>query len=786
MDTRLSTMIQQQGLLSVPLLHCQAAGMEYYALLNGSKNNLCLDGRAEQASEWYRKMSWSSGNNTFLGFSGGQCHVFRFDRPQVESYDEGLVFENAEKFIAYLGQGVSEVENSIVPYVLRTFRQIRNEVRTDNSGADSLRALLYLLAYSRDEGQVNLANWGLTARDTEIIQTINGFKWASIVEQFMRGVCFTDKWLKPDIDLILRHTAGKLFEEANYMAYLPSQLTLFPDEKIRYSYATQQDGAYFTPSYVARSIVEECLSHVNLHEKEQLTIFDPSCGASGFLVEALRQLKKVPYERPVHVIGWDKAETAEMMSNFVLSFEKQEWGDLLTCDIQHCDSLAEENIWPQNVDILLMNPPFLSWDRMKDSPALRDRVREIIPEIPKANLSAAFLVKAVESVALGGVLGVVVPTQLLNDQSYEQLRNRMREQMSLRLIGGLGSYVFENVLAYTSMVVATKEYDPYGAITVLWTNNDSGAASEGLKALRKHRYTNAIMEEKDYSVYEYQLIPEQQTWRIDNYKNLALKQRLIAAANRGLLKKVNELFDIQQGVRTGDNKTFVVPEEFVMSLPENERDYFRPASDNLAIDMGHLYKINYVFYPNTKGLEPIENEVHLQALLPDTYQHLLLPAKRNLSARTSLRGNPCWWELSEHRNYLEEKKSKLISTEFGHAGSFAIDYSGEFVVQRGLIWNLNTKKFAPRLKYEEAYLAFFTSSYMNTLLDFFGNRLAGAEVYRLGASYVKNVLLPDLSLPIFEQYIPELRRFAKLMKEDEYWEPTELNALVSEMMNHVE
>ena len=99
---------------------------------------------------------------------------------------------------------------------------------------------------------------------------------------------------------------------------------------------------------------------------------------------------------------------------------------------------------------------------------------------------------------------------------------------------------------------------------------------------------------------------------------------------------------------------------------------------------------------------------------------------------------------------------------------------------------MNSKKFKPVQKYEEAYLAFFSSSYMNTLLEFFGDRLAGAEVYRMGASYVRNVLVPDLSLPIFEQYIPELRRFAKLMKEDEYWEAAELNSLVNEMMKHVE
>lgn len=313
---------------------------------------------------------------------------------------------------------------------------------------------------------------------------------------------FTDKWLKPDIDLILRHTAGKLFEEANYIAYLPPQLNLFPDEKIKYSYDTMQDGAYFTPAYVARSVVEESLLKVDLAGKDRLTIFDPACGASGFLVEALRQLKKAGFDKPIRIIGWDKAETAVIMSRFVLNFEKQEWDDNLTIEIEHCDSLATENGWPQNVDILLMNPPFLSWDRMKETPQLREQVLQILPGIGRANLAAAFLAKAVESVSDGGVLGVVVPTRLLNDQNYEMLRNVIRDSMTLNFVGGLGSFVFENVLTYTSMVVATKERNDAATTTVLWTNNVAGAASSGLKALRKYHYTNAVVAEKDYSVYE--------------------------------------------------------------------------------------------------------------------------------------------------------------------------------------------------------------------------------------------------------------------------------------------
>lgn len=519
-------MVEQQGLLSVPLFHRQAAEMKHFALLNGDRNNLCLDYNTEESSDWYRKNAWSSGNNTYLSFVNGLCHIFRFDRPQVESYEQSLVFGNSDKFFNYLSKGSSNIENSIVPYILRTFRQLRNEIKTENGGVDSLRALLYLLAFSRDGEQMNLKEWGLTAQDVEIIHTIDSYKWEMIVDSFMRGVRFTDKWLQPNIDLILRHTSGKLFEEANYIAYLPPQLTLFPDEKIRYSNETLQDGAYFTPSFVARSIVEESLRKFNLSEKNELTIFDPACGAGGFLVETLRQLKKAQFNKPVKVIGWDKAATAVMMSNFALHFEKQEWGDLLTLNIVQRDSLDGE-AWPENVDLLLMNPPFLSWDRMSSCPGLREQVAAVIPEVPKANLAAAFLSKAVDTINDGSVLGAVVPTRLLNDQNYEQLRKHLRDSINLELIGGLGSYVFENVLAYTSMIVATKPIDNISKTTILWTDNKAGTAGEGLKALRKFHYTNAIMESTGYSVYEVNDFLEQKSWRTDNYKNIHLKQHSI-------------------------------------------------------------------------------------------------------------------------------------------------------------------------------------------------------------------------------------------------------------------
>ena len=83
MDAIITTMVEQQGLLSVPLFHRQAAGIEHFALLNGDRNNLCLDCNAAESSDWYRKIDLTGqvcadpiGTRIFSG-TGGQLDFVR-------------------------------------------------------------------------------------------------------------------------------------------------------------------------------------------------------------------------------------------------------------------------------------------------------------------------------------------------------------------------------------------------------------------------------------------------------------------------------------------------------------------------------------------------------------------------------------------------------------------------------------------------------------------------------------------------------------------------------------
>ena len=128
----------------------------------------------------------------------------------------------------------------------------------------------------------------------------------------------------------------------------------------------------------------------------------------------------------------------------------------------------------------------------------------------------------------------------------------------------------------------------------------------------------------------------------------------------------------------------------------------------------------------------------------------------------------------------------MVSSEFGNAGSFAIDYEGEHVVERGTMWEFHKSVWKPKVKYLEAYLAILNSPYMNTIFSIYGEQLAGGDVYKLGKSYIGNLPLPDLMLTVYERYVSELRHYAQQMKTDEYWDAEQLNILVKEIFSYGE
>ncbi len=735
------------GLFPVPLFDDQQKE-QTFVLLNGARGNFCLDFGRFQLGDDTRNFAWSSNVGHYIALVGENIEVQRWDqtRASIERYSHKSVYDNLEKFHAYLENNSPRQELSIVSHVIRVFRSLRAVLGNKFDGSNSLRAFLYLLACATDRaerGRLVLEDWRLSNAAVEIASAIREADWSALQDELVQGRPIDS--LVPNLTLLLRHASGQLFQEAHYEAVFifQSQMMLdgFVPSPVQVSKESRGTGLHFTPPALARTLVEESFAALNKGQ-QAIVIFDPACGSGEFLREALRQLKLNKFGGQIKLIGWDDSEAACDMANFVLAWETRGIRAEVTVQILCTNSLRSDQEWPKDVDLVLMNPPFVSWQDMNS--LQREAVTDILGELTtrRPDLSHAFLWKASSCIRAGGVLGSILPASFLDGTSAEKLRDRLSEQMSPKLIARLGSHLlFAGAMIDTAFYVAKKEAGTKEPAVAFWADHRTSSTSAGLRALRKTRYfggPNTYPLIKDgFSIYlNPTLGRNSNNWVPRPYSSWKLLQSL------NHLPKVKDLFDVKQGILTGHNPAFVLKKNEWINLPEDEKQYFRPAVVNKSIQHGFLGDVAYVFYPYDNN--EIESEHELRKVLKEYYKEYLLPVKSAFLARQTVKPKR-WWELIRHRAWQVDRSPKLVSTYFGDAGSFAWDATGDFVVVQGYCWlpkRAKSSKSFPQ-KVGLAYLAVLNSSLFSELLSATSNHVGGGQ-WNLSKRFVNNIAIPDL------------------------------------------
>lgn len=730
------------GLLPVPLFR-DTSDEQPLVLFNGARGNFCIDWGCYKLGDETRNFSWSSNISHYISATEGRFEVQSWDqgRSSIERYNFASVASNFEKFHQYLEKKSTKQDQSIVSHVIRTFRKIRATLGAKTPGEDALRAFLYLLGSLADnvgKGNLDISRWRLSARTVHAAELIRENDWISLSDEILFGRPI--QGLKPVIELLLRHASGQLFQDAHYEAVFinPGQLSFdgFLVHSVTLSQNKKGVGIHFTPPALARAVAEEVLKSTSL--TGDITIFDPACGSGEFLKEILRQLKLNRYMGNVRLIGWDISSSACEMANFTLAWESRDINCHLDIEISNKDSLHNANEWPVELDVVIMNPPFVSWQDMQ--PSQRSIVTSILgdKQEKRSDMSHAFIWKASQSLRENGILGTVIPASFFTNESANSLRNKLNEQLHPQLLARLGSHqLFSNALVDTAIYVGKKQAGANQPFVALWADHRAESNASGLRALRRLRTRNDSASYPvvgdGYSIYLDDMAEKENNWSPRPYESKKL------GSNVAKMPRVSEMFDVKQGVRTGHNKVYLIPQGELYILPEPERKYFRPCVINESIKCGFLFDTNYVFYPYGDHL--ISSEAQLSEVVPHYYKHYLLPEKPRLLSRP--RVNPAkWWELSEHRAWQVNKRPKLISTYFGGKGSFAWDDSGDYVVVQGYGWLSKRKSLNEEIA--KAYLAVLDSELFYRLLTGVSNSLAGGQ-WDLSKKYVEKIALPDLT-----------------------------------------
>jgi adenine-specific DNA-methyltransferase len=728
------------GLLPVPLFAVKSPDQRF-VLLNGNRGNFCLDLGESIVGNQGRNYAWSSNVGHYVAVHREFVEVQRWDQRQsaLERYSYASVSRNLEDFHAYLERDTPKQGVSVVSHVVGLFRRLRAILGPPHSGTECLGVFLYLLACAADEsgsGKVNPSDWALSDKTASLASQIRDADWSALRAELLQGRA--NDGLVPNVALLLRHASGQLFQEAHYEAVFgPGQLSLggFLPESVRLTKKHLGTGVHFTPSALARTLVENallgCVPWLN-----SLVVFDPACGSGEFLREVLRQLELSGYDGKLRLIGWDVSEAASEIARFVLEWEKRNTKLSVDYEISCRDSLACD--WPQDVDIILMNPPFTSWQDMDTSK--RETLRTLLGGLiaMRPDLSYAFLWKADSCLRPGGMLGTVLPASLLDGASAIRLRQKLAETMSPIMVARLGSHLLvQGVMVDSALYVARKDAFMDQPTIAFWADHRSSSASGGLRCLRKSRLVSPKpypITGDGFSIYENPgLGRSQSSWAPRPYSSWILLNSL------NHLPRVQDLFDVKQGVRTGHNQAFLLEKAEWLDLPTDEQQFFRPAVVNNAIHRGYLTDLVYVFYPY--GTLRIETESELAQSVESYYQNTLLPCKAKLISRAKI-DRQRWWELTWHRDWQIDRKARLVSTYFGDSGSFAWDDTGDFVVCQGYAWLPKRGRTLSRSA-SLAYLAILNSRLFSDLLSATSNNVGGGQ-WNLSTKFVDLIAIPDL------------------------------------------
>jgi len=732
---------------------------KYGMLLDGTRGSFVVATADDpklprQAIEWI----WSANVRHAVIVQRADSHLYvsRWDTREPRGpLPIPATSKDAERLFEKLQSEDTSHRGGVVSWVMQGFRQIR---RIMEDPILSLLALNGLLLVARnvvigelEDDRLRAAN---TFRDainllSPGLRTAAGLDhippgpmdqhMASVGTYFLDPDPFTGNCLRAD--LLFRHAASDLYQEAHLELERDPQGYLFPFESLQApDIRTGPRDVRYTPTNLARALAEQAVRRHGVISDE-IVVLDPACGSGIFLQEVARELTTTPAGlRRLQLVGFDISPIAKSITESCLHLAKIDLAPsfLMDCTIDQVDAFDAQ--WPE-CDLILMNPPFRTWRGMEDGE--REKVKGCLGDnfFGRPDVAQAFLWKGVRSLKPSGCLAAVLPAALLDSQSGQLLRKAISEQADLLFLGRFeGFSYFSSSLVETSFVILQRRAE-HASPTLDVLIAGEGLEDAGLRSLRGAPTPVGVelfqMRPSDLSV---------SSWIPRRRADLALLQSLDEAK----LTSCGDLFTIHQGVRTGSNEAFVLTLDEWSKLPTKERSYFRKAAGQGTIRDGHLTEGEFVFYPYAPGGPALKDEDELRRRVRCYFEGWLEPRKQALEKRAKVRE---WWLPTWPRGWQYEQSPKLVSTYFGKPGSFAYDEQGDYVVLQGFAWfwkktlimvTDQEKRTFDETLYPFAYLALLNSDVFERILSCFSWRMQGGQ-FNLEAKFLAAVPLPDLT-----------------------------------------
>ncbi len=352
--------------------------------------------------------------------------LIRRNSGSKETLERQSVESRLAEFLRYLElDSDSQKIVGVIDHLIRLFRRHRTTLRQANAPSPpDLQSFLYLLAITEEEDAI-----GAHHRGESIIEkySLSDFDPTQLSDDYVLrfnedvrlSSASTRRLVTP---LTVRHAGGALFQEAHAEILSdPIQMTLFGlADAARQRLDLSKLGVYYTPPGLARTLTEIAIEpHLN---RDVIRINDPACGSGIFLCEAIRVLQRRKYAGKVVLFGHDISFPAVQMARFSIACALLDWpGHQVDWKVEAAD-FFDALITKHRFDVILMNPPFLSWEALTSEQ--REFVRDVLEDkyAGRPDLSTAFIQESLTHLSPGGTLATLLPRGVLDSQRGRRWR----------------------------------------------------------------------------------------------------------------------------------------------------------------------------------------------------------------------------------------------------------------------------------------------------------------------------------------------------------------------------
>jgi len=789
------------GLVRVPLFgaarRTQNVRRDCAVFLDGPSSSFALcsmdDDHRPYGGDEPRSWSWSANLRHVLLLDRDELILRRWDSwSRVERVSLPGSRNAAERLLAHLASAPQPHAPDVVVHMLRAFRRLRASLGS-HQALDAIRIFNAFLVGTElvRLGAVGQGEWlrARTVRDAlkeidsgdlegtevgDVSRDVLGSMIGPTLADFLQPDPGGDLHLEPD--LLLRHAAGELYQEAHLVIGQDEDRALPGLGGSARPRGRPPRDVRFTRTALARALVEQAFDSCTppIAARTVVDVLDPACGSGVFLQEALRELEARAFRGTVTVRGFDTSPLSCAIARFCLTRAKRDAEDKgmsVSLRIEKCDALGADWGAP---DVVLMNPPFASWEDLHGQD--REGVVEVLGPLRtgRADKAMAFVWRAVQALRPGAALGAVLPAAVLESKAGRKWREALLDQASLRLVGRFRGYGFFRGSVVEPSFVVLRRPAAGGAVTepVRFLVAREGSEDAALRGLRQPLPTGDGDVTPAWELYE---TPASGTRPASWLPWPERQRRLVAELGAAGVTRVRHLFGVRQGARTGRRRVFLLTQHEYDRLPESERHLFRPAAGSSTIIDGRIEQTEFVFYPY--GASEIATEDDLPLHVPTYYRDRLLPARAYLAARRGVDPQK-WWRLTREREWQRVPCPKLVSKAFGRQGSFAYDCEGAFAVVQGFAWfwrGRGRRTFhASRLPW--AYLAILNSPVFESILSCFCPRVQGGQ-FELTKKFVDEAFLPDLSddLRFPSDFVQELELLGRRIHAGDMSDFSDLN-----------